>query len=68
MIAALATHHFRVSKHVAGGRTVVRMEPLEEEERVDELARMLAGNLATATTRRQARELLAATGSGSAAQ
>jgi DNA repair protein RecN (Recombination protein N) len=58
MIAALATHHLRVTKHVAGGRTLVRIEPLESEARVDELARMLAGERATSTTRRQARELL----------
>jgi DNA repair protein RecN (Recombination protein N) len=68
MIAALATHHFRVLKQVAGGRTVVRIEPLDAEARVDELARMLAGDLATSTTRRQARELLTASPSGPAAR
>ena len=60
MIAALASHHLRVIKHVAGGRTLVRIEPLDEGARVEELARMLAGDLATSTTRRQARELLEA--------
>lgn len=58
MIAALAQHHLRVRKHVAGGRTTVCVEPVEGESRVAELARMLAGERVTDTTRRQARELL----------
>ena len=60
LIAALAGHHLAVSKHVAGGRTTVRVSALERNERVEELARMLAGGRVTETTRRQARELLAA--------
>ena len=66
MIAALAERHFRVTKHVSGGRTLVRIEPLEGEARVTELARMLAGDRVTETTRRQARELLEGAPSGSA--
>lgn len=58
MIAALARQHFAVSKHVASGRTTTRIEPLADDARVDELARMLAGDRASDTTRRQARELL----------
>ena len=60
MIAALAAHHLRVTKHVSGGRTLARVEPVDGEARVAELARMLAGDRATDTTRRQARELLGA--------
>ena len=59
LIAALAGHHLAVSKHVAGGRTTARVAVLERNERVEELARMLAGERVTETTRRQARELLA---------
>ena len=59
LIAALAGHHLAVSKHVAGGRTMARVSVLERNERVEELARMLAGERVTETTRRQARELLA---------
>src|SRR5436190_23492653 len=66
MIAALAERQFRVSKHVSGGRTSVRVEPVEGEGRVAELARMRAGARVTETTRRQARELLEAAPSGSA--
>ena len=61
MIAALASHHLRVTKHVSGGRTAARVEPVDGEARVAELARMLAGDRASETTRRQARELLGAT-------
>jgi DNA repair protein RecN (Recombination protein N) len=58
MIAALASHHLHVSKHVTGSRTVARFESVEGEVRVEEISRMLAGDRVTATTRRQARELL----------
>lgn len=60
MIAALASHHLRVDKSVAAGRTVARIAAVEDGERVEELARMLAGDRVTDTTRRQARELLGA--------
>lgn len=59
LIAALADHHVGVTKRVSGGRTVARIEPLAGDARVGELARMLAGDRVTETTRRQARELLA---------
>jgi DNA repair protein RecN (Recombination protein N) len=59
MIAALASHHLRVEKHAASGRTAVGVEIVRGETRIAELARMLAGDRATQTTLRQARELLA---------
>ena len=62
VIAALASHHFAVSKQVVQGRTVARLEALSGAARVEELSRMLAGERVTDTTRRQARELLAAPG------
>ncbi len=58
MIAALGSHHFAVSKAVAGGRTLARVARLGGSERIEELARMLAGERVTETTRKQARELL----------
>jgi DNA repair protein RecN (Recombination protein N) len=63
MIAACAGNHLRVTKEVRQGRTVARIEPVERDARIEEIARMLAGARATATTLRQARELLGA-GSG----
>jgi DNA repair protein RecN (Recombination protein N) len=60
MIAALAEHQLRVLKQTSGGRTAARVEAVEGEARIAELARMLAGERVTDTTRRQARELLSA--------
>ena len=60
LIAALAGHHLAVSKQVSAGRTLASVVALEHAERIEELARMLAGDRVTDTTRRQARELLAA--------
>jgi len=58
MIAALASHHVLVEKRTSGGRTAARFETVEGDARVEEISRMLAGDRITATTRRQARELL----------
>ena len=57
-VAAFADAHFRVSKH--GDATTVHTEVtrLGAPERVEELARMLAGSAITAKTRAHARELL----------
>jgi len=60
LIAALAGHHLAVVKKVTSGRTLASVASLEHAERIEELARMLAGERVTDTTRRQARELLAA--------
>ncbi len=60
MIAALGRHHLSVSKQVSGGRTTAKVAVLSAADRVEELSRMLAGERVTDTTRRQARELLAA--------
>lgn len=57
-IARFADHHYRISKHVAGGRTHTRIAPLTAEERVQEIARMLGGATITAKTLAHAREML----------
>ncbi len=57
-IAALADLHFFVGKSEGPKRTQVKLERLDQDARVEELARMLAGNQVSQTTRRQARELL----------
>jgi DNA repair protein RecN (Recombination protein N) len=57
-IARFADHHFQVSKHSEKGRTVTRIRPLNREERVEELARMLGGVKITDKTRAVAREML----------
>ena len=57
-IAARAGHHVRVSKVVRAGRTRVSAEVLDGEARVEEVARMVAGERVTDTARGHARELL----------
>jgi DNA repair protein RecN (Recombination protein N) len=59
-IAACGRHHFRVTKSVRQGRTVTSVEALGDAERVDEVARMMAGAVLTEGSRSTAREMLAA--------
>ncbi|PYE56650.1 DNA repair protein RecN [Deinococcus yavapaiensis] len=58
-IAARANHHYKVEKHVEGGRTVTRVRELVDDEREAEIARMLSGSDSSAA-RQHARELLTA--------
>jgi DNA repair protein RecN (Recombination protein N) len=57
-IAAYADAHFRVHKQVLDGRTVTRVERLDDDARVEELARMLGGKKVTRSAREHARELI----------
>ncbi len=57
-VAAQADHQVRVAKSTAGGATRTRIEPLDAEARVEEIARMLGGASITARTREHAREML----------
>jgi len=57
-IARFAAAHFRVSKETRAGRTQTRIARLDEPDRVEELASLLAGKEVTATARAHARELL----------
>lgn len=57
-VAACAHHHFQVSKSQIKGRTLSQIQPLLNEARTDEMARMLGGAEITATTRRHAQEML----------
>lgn len=56
-LAAHATTHFRVSKHVDGGRTRTVVDKLTPDERVAELARLMTGS-DSSTARASAAELL----------
>jgi DNA repair protein RecN (Recombination protein N) len=58
-IAAAAHHHVRVVKSVRAGRTRAAVGALKADERVEEIARMLAGDPPTAAALGHARELLA---------
>jgi len=58
MIASLGDVHFFVSKEVESGRTFGTARVLNKSDRVEELARMLAGDNASQVTLKQAREML----------
>ncbi len=57
-IAARARHHWLVSKRVEDGVTFSGVSRIDGAERVDELARMLAGNRITGEAREAAKALL----------
>jgi DNA repair protein RecN (Recombination protein N) len=57
-IAARASSHVVVTKHVEGDTTTARAELVDGDRRVSELARMLSGSVATDAARRHALELL----------
>jgi DNA repair protein RecN (Recombination protein N) len=59
VVACRASRHIRVEKATRGGRTNARIVPLNREERIGELARMLAGEVDSTIARRHAEALLA---------
>ncbi|MGK7662925.1 MULTISPECIES: DNA repair protein RecN [unclassified Marinovum] len=58
-VAALGAHHWRVEKRVAAEQTLSSVVPLDAGDRVDEIARMVAGDTVTDEARAAARALLA---------
>jgi DNA repair protein RecN (Recombination protein N) len=66
-VAARAEQHLYVSKKVKSGRTLAVVRLLEDDdERVEELSRMIGGSLITDTARRHAEALLRGDARGSA--
>ncbi len=59
-IAALADHHYFVAKNVSDDRVSTSIKALNQNERVEELARMLGGVNITDLTRRHAEEMMQA--------
>jgi DNA repair protein RecN (Recombination protein N) len=59
-IACCGDRHYRVVKRIAGKRTNTTVSVLSEEERLEEIARMLGGVELTEKTRDHAREMLLA--------
>jgi DNA repair protein RecN (Recombination protein N) len=57
-IAAAAATQFSIEKTVRGARTVTSVQRLSPEERIEEIARMIAGAGAGEQARASARELL----------
>ncbi|CUA82492.1 DNA replication and repair protein RecN [Gulbenkiania indica] len=58
-VASFGETHWQVSKAEEAGKVVSRIRPLDEAERVHEIARMLGGAELTETTLRHAAEMLA---------
>ncbi len=57
-VASLGHNQLQVSKHTAGGQTLIRVQALDHAMRVEEIARMLGGLEISATTLSHAREML----------
>ncbi|HJS50772.1 MAG TPA: DNA repair protein RecN [Pyrinomonadaceae bacterium] len=63
-VASQADRHFLVEKEFRSGKTIVSIRELNANERVEEIARMLAGETITDAARENARAMLAAAGIG----
>jgi len=57
-VAAFADNHLLIQKQVEDGRTYTRVRELSQEERVEELSRIISGDNITSTALENARELL----------
>lgn len=57
-VASMSDRHLLVGKKTGKGRTISVVKEISGEEKVDEIARMLAGYTITDSTRETARELL----------
>jgi DNA repair protein RecN (Recombination protein N) len=59
-VASYARHHWTIRKTRAKGRTVTQITPLEETDRLEELASMLRGTARSETTRQEVAAMLEA--------
>ncbi|HET7314351.1 DNA repair protein RecN [Salinisphaera sp.] len=57
-VAAQAQHHLHVAKQVKNGRTTTRIDTLDRDDRIEELARMLGGVELTEQTRAHAADMI----------
>ncbi|MBR0596379.1 DNA repair protein RecN [Sinanaerobacter chloroacetimidivorans] len=57
-IAAFGDHHYKIQKEVVGDATVTNVIPLSQEEKIQEIARLLGGINITDTTIKSAEELI----------
>ncbi len=58
-VAACGENHWQVHKHSEGEQTVSEIKVLNNSGRIEEIARMLGGEVITDTTRKHAEEMLA---------
>jgi DNA repair protein RecN (Recombination protein N) len=61
-IASFATHHFRIDKKISKNRTYTGVLELTGRQRIEEIARLLAGSHITPATLKTAREMLESRG------
>ena len=66
-IASFGGPHLRVSKQVVDGRTSTLVEKIDDEQKIEEISRMLGGVDVPETARDHAREMRAAAAAASAA-
>jgi len=57
-IAAFADQHYLLEKYTDGEETYTTLREVKDEERVDEIARLVGGRILTDKTRENARELI----------
>lgn len=57
-VAAKAAHHFRVEKEIINNRTTTRVAVLNEQERIEEIARLMSGELITDAAIENAKALM----------
>ena len=57
-VAALGNLHYKIDKHIHGTLTAISAQPLSQNDRVEEIARMLAAESITAEAKEAARVLL----------
>lgn len=57
-VAAMADHHLFIQKEVSANRTLTHVSPMQPEERVEEIARMITGTEITELSLAHAHELL----------
>ncbi|MFS0656355.1 DNA repair protein RecN [Bacillus sp. 179-C3.3 HS] len=57
-VAAMADTHLFISKRSKAGRTLTSVKPLNDQEKVNEIGRMIAGVEVTDLTKQHAKELL----------
>lgn len=57
-IASMADHHYVIEKENINNRNVTMIRPLSEDERTEEVARLLGGAVITDAVRQNAREMI----------
>lgn len=57
-VAAKASTHFKVEKSIVSGRTISTVQKLNEQERIEEIARLMSGELISPAAIENARSLM----------